>query len=107
MTFTPQTPQEHTMLAHAQAYVRSRFFPPLPSEYGGLGIEALAAVNSGEPERVITFACDLNPQPRGTVEVDDNHNGVAASTLVDVLRLWHLVEDDETDTFHPIETPEV
>lgn len=77
-------------IAQAEGYVRSRFFPPLPVEYGELAVLAVHAVNDGEPEREFDVS-HVNPKPVGT------RDGISctARTLVNALRLWHLIDDDE------------
>lgn len=79
-------------IAQAESYVRSRFFPPLPAEYGELAVRAVHAVNDGDPYRRFDVG-HLNPEPRGT----GPDGKVTAARLVEVLRLSHLIDDDAAD----------
>jgi len=79
-------------IAQAEAYVRSRFFPPLPSEYGELAVRAVHAVNEGDPYARFKVG-HLNPEPKGTAA----DGTVTAARLVEVLRLSHLIDDDASD----------
>lgn len=83
MTHTETDPR----VIQAEAYVRSRFYPPLPHEYGRLAVEAVDAVNEGNPEHRLDVS-GLNPQPRQT----DEDGTVRADALVEILRLEHLIE---------------
>lgn len=80
------------LVAQAEAYVRSRFFPPLPAEYGGLAVEAVERVNAGDDTPLDVTG--LNPQPRAAYDVD-GHDHVDPRDLVDALRLWHLIDSDD------------
>lgn len=76
----------------ARAYVQSRFFPPLPVEYGDLAVQAVDAVNGGYPFTLLDVS-DLDLQPKGTID-----GKVTALRLVEVLHLIHLLDsDDEVD----------
>jgi hypothetical protein len=79
-------------VAQAEAYVQSRFYPPLPSEYGALAVQAVDACNEGDPYREFSVL-HLNPQPKYT----DEDGNVTAAALVSVLRLEHMIEEDEDD----------
>lgn len=82
----------NAQIAQAEAYVRTRFFPPLPVEYGALAVEAVELVNAGDPYARISVA-GLNPAPRETAE----DGTVTAARLVSVLRLEHLIDDEASD----------
>ena len=82
--------QRRAEVASAAAYVQSRFFPPLPREYGELAVQAIQAHEDGDPLRLILIDPELNPQPKGTV-----HGYVTAARLVTALRLQHMIDDDE------------
>lgn len=87
MTDTITTTEKDRQIVSAECYVRSRFYPPLPVEYGRLAVEAVDAVNRDEPEATFDVS-DLNPQPRGT----DEDGMVTAAVLVEVLRLEHMID---------------
>lgn len=80
-------------VAQAEAYVRSRFYPPLPVEYGVLACEAVDACNAGTPDEEIDVS-DLNPQPRAAYDDGDGNTVVTARDLVAVLRLEHLLAEE-------------
>lgn len=84
-------------LMEARAYVQSRFFPPLPVEYGDLAVQAVDAVNGGYPFTLLDVS-DLDLQPRGTVD-----GKVTALHLVEVLHLIHLLDTDDEDDVGPYE----
>lgn len=84
-------------LPGARAYVQTRFYPPLPTEYAEIGLAAVDLVNGGDDgENVLIIPEDTNPMPRGArmsedgtlIEVDPGH-------VVDILRLGHLIEAGE------------
>jgi hypothetical protein len=79
-------------VAQAEAYVQSRFYPPLPSEYGALAVQAVDACNEGDLYREFAVG-HLNPTPRYT----DEDGNVTAAALVEVLRLGHMIEEDFDD----------
>lgn len=82
-------------IAQAEAYVRTKFFPPLPVEYGELAVRAVALVNAGDPYALLDVS-GLNPEPRGAVGHYDARK-VTAARLVEVLRLGHMIDDDASD----------
>jgi hypothetical protein len=87
------TTENAARIAQATAYVRSRFYPPLPHEYGPLAVDAVDLLNAGDTEAMIDVS-HLPIQPRGTTE----DGFVSAVRLVEVLRLEHMIEhDDEFD----------
>lgn len=99
MTSTAPAPDRR--IAEAEAYVASRFFPPLPREYGALAVQAVDAVNAGD-ETPIDLPQYLNPKPREAY-VDLDRTGPEdpelwvcdPRVLVDILHLHHLIESQE------------
>jgi hypothetical protein len=74
----------------AQAYIRSRFFPPIPADaYGPAALAALDAIEEGEPERLIDLPPWTEPLPRGYTDTDEGF-AVPAATLCEILRLERL-----------------
>ena len=67
-------------IAQAESYVRTRFFPPLPVEYGRLAVEAVEACWDSEPDRPLDVT-GLNPEPRGSYDGDDGRRYVAAGRV--------------------------
>lgn len=84
--------ERHAQIAQAEAYVTTRFFPPLPREYGALAVEAVERVNDGDPYYEIEVG-HLPAVPREA----DAHGFVTAARLVSVLRLEHLIDDEAAD----------
>lgn len=80
-------------IAQAQAYVRSRFYPPLPAEYGELAVRAVQACNEGNPEARIEIPDGLNPEPRCAFRAHAKTWAYAAR-LIEALRLSHMLEVD-------------
>jgi len=79
-------------VAQAESYVRSRFYPPLPVEYGALAVQAIHAVNDGDPYTLIPLGEHLDPLPRDAVD-----GKVTAARLVQILHLGHLIDDEAAD----------
>ena len=77
-------------VAQAEAYVRTRFFPPLPVEYGDLAVEAVDRVNSGDDTPLDVTG--LAVRPRASYDVD-GHEHIAPLDLVEALRLQHMLDD--------------
>lgn len=90
-------------LPQAEAYVATRFFPPLPHEYGALAIIAVREYREHGPEAHVNLPADLNPLPRQTSVDDDGDLFVEAAHLIEILRLDHLIleDDDEFDDEDP------
>lgn len=77
-------------LPAAQAYVRARFFPPLPAEaYGQAALDALDAIADDDQERLVTLPLGTEPLPRGYADTADGHT-VSAATLCEIMRLDRL-----------------
>lgn len=70
--------------------VGGNFYPPLPSVYADLGVEAVKACAAGQDLTTITLPDDLDPRPRAAYGPGDRY--VNAADLVDALRAWPLVE---------------
>ena len=83
------TTEKTAQVAQAEAYVRSRFYPPLPVEYGALAVEAVDLVNDGKGDVELDVG-HLNPIPR-----DAEDGKISALALVYALRLDHLVHPEE------------
>lgn len=77
------------LLAQAEAYVRTRFYPPLPVEYGALAVEAVERVNTWDDEPLDVTG--LDPLPRAAYVMDERVY-VQPTDLVDALRLHHLID---------------
>lgn len=74
----------------AQAYIRARFFPPLPADaYGPAALAALDALAEEEPERLIDLPPWTEPLPAGYTDTDEGF-AIDAATLARVLRLDRL-----------------
>lgn len=78
-------------VAMATAYVRSRFYPPLPAAYGALAVRAVDACNNGRPFESI--AVGHLPVIPARAYRSGRWTVVTARDLVDALRLWHMVDD--------------
>lgn len=81
--------ENRAVIAQAEAYVQTRFFPPLPVAYGVLAVHALQAANGGDAAAWIYLPVDLDPRPRKAYG-----DRIAAADLIDALKLWHLVDED-------------
>lgn len=86
--------QRLSQIAQAEAYVASRFFPPLPREYGRLAVAAVEEVNGGDPFSIVSIPADIEIVPKGAELVGQFYE-ITALRLVEVLRLTHLIADDE------------
>jgi hypothetical protein len=74
----------------AQAYIRARFFPPIPAEaYGPAALAALDAIEAGEPDRLIDLPPWTEPLPAGYTDTDEGFAAPAAD-LARILRLDRL-----------------
>lgn len=80
------------LTAEAEAYVRTRFYPPLPWEYGALAVEAVEACNGLQPDARI-YVEDLPIVPRGM----DEDGYITAGELVSALRLEHMIDTDDEE----------
>lgn len=89
-------------LPQAEAYVATRFFPPLPHEYGALAIIAVREYREHGPEAHVNLPADLNPLPRQTSTDEDGDLFVEAAHLIEILRLEHLILDDEDEDDEPM-----
>jgi hypothetical protein len=81
-------------IAEAEAYVQSRFYPPLPVEYGALAVEAVERVNAGDDTPLDVTGLPVTP--KAAYEVD-GHLHITPEELVDALRLWHLIDTDDEE----------
>lgn len=81
-------------VADAELYVRTRFFPPLPHQYGSYAVEAVDACNAGDFEQEILLDPELPLHPRGATFDESGSVSATAEQLVDALRLWHMVEPE-------------
>ena len=98
-TYTIPAPadEDRQSVMEARAYVASRFYPPLPHEYGDLAVIALREYREHGPESHVNLPEDLNPLPRETRRDEDGDLYVEAATLIDILRLGHMLDYDDED----------
>lgn len=82
-------------VAEAECYVRTRFYPPLPYEYGEYAVQAVDACNEGEPEREIMLDPNLPMWPKAATFDESGSVSCSAEGLVDALRLWHMVDEED------------
>lgn len=92
MTTTTDISREMGM----RAYLQSRFYPPLPEGYVAPALEAIDLCNAGDYSAYVMLPEGLNPLPREAEEVDGVVQ-VEAGHLVGILRLDHVIENDEED----------
>lgn len=78
------------LVASAESYVQSRFYPPLPRAYGALLVEAIETVNA-HSDGLIELPEGLNPVPRGAVEDSEGVLFIGARELVRILRAEHVL----------------
>lgn len=77
----------------ASLYVTTRFYPPLPAEYGELAVQALEQwAEHGDVGNVIV-PDHLNPKPRTAYRGQDGTIRVLAHDLIGILRIGHLIDD--------------
>jgi hypothetical protein len=93
MTTTTDISREMGM----RAYLQSRFYPPLPEGYVGPALEAIDLCNAGDYSAYVSLPSDINPQPREVEEDGEGNLVVEAAHLVGILRLEHVIENDEED----------
>lgn len=91
------TEAEQAEAVGARAYVRSRFYPPLPVEYGDLAVIAVREYREHGPRARVNLPADLNPLPRDLGVDDDGDLYVEAADLIRALRLEHMVADDDDE----------
>lgn len=79
----------------AEAYVATRFYPPLPAEYGVLAVAAVNMINNGMVDDVLILPEDLEPLPRAA-RLNDGGTLIEIDPmdLVRALKLWHMLDDD-------------
>lgn len=94
MTTITTTEAVDRRVAEAEMYVRTRFFPPLPHQYGGYAVEAVDACNAGDFEQEIMLDPELPLHPKGARHDESGSVSATAEQLVDALRLWHMVEPE-------------
>ena len=92
MTSSTEVQPDRDMRMSARAYVTSRFFPPLPVEYGDLAVDALQVLAEYGPEAKVALPANLNPLPHGYWE-EDEALFVRAHVLISALRLEHMLPD--------------
>lgn len=80
-------------VAEAAAYVQTRFYPPLPAAYGEIAVTALEEYAEYGADGIVNLPDDLNPLPRGTYRDDDGDLAVPVLTVIDALRIGHLIHD--------------
>lgn len=91
---TTKAEQRHAQILSARAYVATRFFPPLPMEYGDLIVRAAEKQERGDTSK-IRIPADLNPQPR-----DVERGLIDSADLLRIVRLQHLIcYCDEPDIY--------
>lgn len=78
------------LVASAESYVQSRFYPPLPRAYGALLVEAIEVVNECG-DGLVQLPDDLNPLPRAAVADVNGTHFVGARELVRILRAEHVL----------------
>ncbi len=93
MTMTTIERDREQRVAAAECYVRTRFYPPLPFEYGEYAVQAVEACNDGDETREILLDPNLELHPSAAEEHESGSKSIRAGELVDVLRLWHMVEE--------------
>ena len=76
-------------------YLKTSFYPPLPSQYAGPALAALRLLNNNDGETNIILPADLNPTPRGATPWANGSHLIAPGILVDILRLWAHVSNTE------------
>lgn len=94
MSTVDTTGIETDQLMEARAYVRTKFFPPLPTVYGDLACVALREYREHGPDARIGIPEGIDPTPRD-IEHDDNGYYVTAAELIRILRIEHMIEDEE------------
>lgn len=75
---------------------QSNFYPPLPIGYVAPTIEALDAINAGEPKKLIQLPDGIVPIPRYVV-TDENGMFVNADYLIQITRTEGFLSDNDTD----------
>lgn len=95
-------------VAMATAYVRSRFYPPLPHVYGELAVDARDAYRE-DPDAILTLPHDLPVLPKQAEPVTEEVSGpegweltltgwtISAAEFLCALRLDHLLADEDED----------
>lgn len=82
-------------VAEATAYVTTRFYPPLPAAYGEVAVTALEEYAEYGADGIVNLPDGLNPVPRGTYRDDDGDLAVPALTVINALRIGHLIDSPE------------
>lgn len=100
---TTATTTADPRLVEAECYVRVRFYPPLPFEYGAYAVQAIDACAEGEPERQIMLDPTLSIHPARASHDESGSVSVKAEDLVDALHLWHMVEEAHDCADHLVE----
>lgn len=99
--FLTTTEDERQSVMEARAYVTSRFFPPLPVEYGDIAVIALREYREHGPEAHVNLPDHLNPKPRLTYRDEDGDLYSEAAHLIEILRIEHMTWDDEPEVENP------
>lgn len=86
--------EQDSRVIAAECYVRTRFYPPLPYEYGRYAVDAVDACNDGDYQREIPLDPDLPIHPRQATRDESGSVSCSAEGLIDALRLWHMVEEE-------------
>jgi hypothetical protein len=74
----------------AQAYIRARFFPPIPADcYAPAALAALDAIAEDDQERLVDLPPFTEPLPRGYTDTDEGY-AIPAAALYEILRLDRL-----------------
>jgi hypothetical protein len=93
MTTTTIERDRQQRVAAAESYVRTRFYPPLPYQYGEYAVQAVEACNEGDETREILLDPELEVHPSLAERHESGAISIRAGELVDVLRLWHMIEE--------------
>ena len=82
-------------VAEAEAYVMTRFYPPLPAAYGELAVTALEEYAEHGPDSHVNLPDDLEMLPATAERDADGDLYVTAAELIRVLRIEHLIDSEE------------
>jgi len=87
--------QRQALVAQAEAYVRTRFFPPLPVAYGELAVTAVEEYRNYGPDSHVNLPEDLPLLPKGADRDLDGDLYVTAAELIRILRIEHMIDEEE------------
>jgi len=86
---------ERDGLMHAAIlYLTTRFYPALPAEYAPSMLEAIDHCNAGDFDAEIELPVGIEPTPREAYTNSGGATIVTAGTLVRILRVEHMIEED-------------